>query len=503
MDTLKKNRPLVKKATVILIALAALKLVIQFFGNINYGFHRDELLHLSVSEHLDFGYMEFPPCIAILGKLSFILFDYSLFGMRLLPTVAGVLILVMCCLMAKELGGKWRSVLFAGTCVLAFLPFYRNHTLFQPVAFDQLFWTAGFYFLICFINSNDKKHLLLTGLALGLGLQNKYTMLVWAFGIVIGLIFYKRGELFRSRWLYFSAILALLAFLPNLIWQYLHDFPLLKHAQALSQYQLSENGYGDFLLDQIILPATFITSILGLWWLIRNDNFRWIAVSVLVIFFTMLLTKSKSYYVFSIYPVLFAAGGVQLEAWLSKIKPFWAHIVAASIFFPFGPWIPEATPILSVEKFVEYQGLEEKDGRIELTSDYADMFGWHEQVALVDSVYRSLSSKEKNNCMIWAENYGEAGAIKILGKKYGLPNPISRHGSFWLWGYGNRDADVWISIGNEKPSVEQVFDEVELVKIIHHRYAIDEENGIPLYICRKPKVDIEKWWSDYADHVFR
>ena len=92
--------------------------------------------------------------------------------------------------------------------------------------------------------------------------------------------------------------------------------------------------------------------------------------------------------------------------------------------------------------------------------------------------------------------------MKILGKRYGLPNPISRHGSFWLWGHGIKNADVWISLGNEKPSVEHTFEEVTLVKIIYHKYAIDEENGIPLYICRKPKVDIEKWWSDYADHVF-
>ena len=482
--------------------LAALKLVIQFFGNVNYGFHRDELLHLSVSEHLDFGYMEFPPFIAVLGKLSFVFFDYSLFGMRLFPTLARVLILVVCCLMAKELGGKWRALLFAGTCVLAFLPFYRNHTLFQPVAFDQLFWTAGFYFLIRFINSNDKKDLLLTGFALGLGLQNKYTMLIWAFGIVVCLIFYRRGELFKNRWLYFSGLVALLVFLPNLIWQFQHDFPLLKHAQALSQYQLSENGHADFVLDQLTMPAIFITSVIGLWWLLRNESFRWIAVSVVVIFFTMLLTKSKSYYVFPIYPVLFAAGGVQLEAWLRKKRSFWAYIVASSIFLPFVPWIPELTPVLSIERFVQYQVLEENNGRIELTSDYADMFGWNEQVALVDSVYRSLSPEERRNCALWAENYGEAGALKILGKRYGLPNPISRHGSFWLWGHGIKNADVWISLGNEKPSVEHTFEEVTLVKIIYHKYAIDEENGIPLYICRKPKVDIEKWWSDYADHVF-
>jgi hypothetical protein len=137
-----------------------------------------------------------------------------------------------------------------------------------------------------------------------------------------------------------------------------------------------------------------------------------------------------------------------------------------------------------------------------LTSDYADMFGWEEQVQLVDSVYQSLSETDKKQCVLWAENYGEAGALKILGKRYGLPNPISRHGSFWTWGHGNENATVWISLGNEQPAVDYFFEEVELVRMIYHKYAVDEENGIPLYICRKPKIDIPQAWKDYEPYIF-
>ncbi|MTI89712.1 MAG: hypothetical protein FH748_17305 [Balneolaceae bacterium] len=213
--------------------------------------------------------------------------------------------------------------------------------------------------------------------------------------------------------------------------------------------------------------------------------------------------KSKAYYFFAAYPVLFAAGAVQIGKWLEN-HPKWNYAVAAVLFFPAIPFIPEATPILPIETYVEYMDKQEnEEGRIELTGDYADMFGWQEQAALVDSVYQSLLTEyDPKEIMIWAENYGEAGTIKILGDKYGLPDPVSRHGSFWLWGYGDSNAEVWISLGNEKGSVEQVFEEVELVKIITHKYAIGEENGIPLYLCRKPKVDIEQWWQDYESHVF-
>ena len=493
-----------KKILPIILILSTVKLLIQCFGNLNYGFHRDELLHLAVSEHLDWGFMEFPPLIGLIGKVSYLFFDYSLFGVRLFPTLAGVGILILCCLMAKELGGKNKAVLLAGICILAFLPFYRNHTLFQPVAFDQFFWTLGFYFVIKFINSQNKKHLIFLGITLGLGLMNKYTILVWAWGIFVGLIFYQKGNVFKNKWLYISALISFLIFLPNIIWQAQNGFPLFKHLQALNDNQLNKINPMEFGLEQLNFPFTLIISLFGLVALIIDKNlnkYRTVGIATVVIFCTMWLLNSKAYYVFAIYPVLFAGGAVKIEALFIK-KPVWVYVIAVFTLLPSIYFIPELTPILPIEKYVEYAQLKEQNGRIKLTGDYADMFGWEEQVKLVDSVYQSLSTKEKNNCVLWAENYGEAGALKILGKKYNLPNPISRHGSFWTWGYGNKDADVWISLGNEKPSVEYVFEEVELVKIITHKYAIEEENGIPLYICRKPKIDIEKWWKDYKEHIF-
>lgn len=493
-----------KKCLFLILILSTIKLIIQWIGNRNYGFHRDELLHLSTSEHLNWGYMEFPPLIAFLGKISYWLFDYSILGIRLFPTLAGVGILILCCLMAKELGGKSKAIFLSGICILAFLPFYRNHTLFQPVAFDQLFWTLGFYFIIKFINSQNKKFLMLLGVTLGLGLMNKYTIFVWAFGMFIGLFFYQKGKLFKNKWFYISALISVLIFLPNIIWQVQNGFPLLNHLQALNDSQLNKISPFAFGLAQLSFPFTLIISLFGLTALLMGKNlkkYKVVGIASLVIFCTMWVLHSKAYYVFAIYPVLFAAGAVKIESLLQK-KPIWIYVIVIVTLLPSVYFIPELTPILPIEKYVEYAQLEENNGRVELTGDYADMFGWEEQVKLVDSVYQSLSAIEKEHCVLWAENYGEAGALKILGKKYNLPNPISRHGSFWSWGYANENAKVWISIGNEKQSVEYVFEEVELVKLITHKYAVEEENGIPLYICRKPKIDIEKWWKDYEEHIF-
>ena len=212
--------------------------------------------------------------------------------------------------------------------------------------------------------------------------------------------------------------------------------------------------------------------------------------------------QSKDYYFFAVYPILFAAGAVKIEKMLQR-KPKWNYLVATVLILPAIPFLPGALPILPIATYVDYLDLKpEADGRIVLTDDFADMFGWEEQVKLVDSLYQSLPLKEKENCMIWAENYGEAGAIEILGDKYKLPSPMSSHGSFWTWGPGNTQAEIYISIGNEKQAVESVFSDYTLVKIVKHKYAIGEENNIPVYLCSNPKIDIKHNWKLLEKHVF-
>lgn len=492
-----------KRDLLILSLLALAKLILQLLGNRHYGFHRDELLHLSVSEHLDWGYYEFPPLIAWVGKVAYLLFGYDLMGVRLFPTLAGVAILVLCCWMAKELGGKHRAMLFSGLCVLAFIPFYRNHTLFQPVAFDQLFWTAGFYYLIRFVNTDDKRYLLWTGAVMGLGLLNKYTMLVWGFGVFVGVLFWYR-KLLTNRWLYGAGMLALLLFLPNMLWQIQHGWPLFQHLQALNAQQLEELGYATFIVEQVTITPPFILFVWGLGGLLllpKLRAYRFLGLAALTIFGTLWVLKAKSYYVFGLYPVLFSAGTVTIEHLLQK-RPNWTYAAAASTFLPMVYFIPDGTPILPIEQYLAYKDIEPLEAYREIPSDYADMFGWQEQVELVDRLYQALPPAEQAACVIWAENYGEAGALKILGDRYDLPNPISRHGSFWLWGVGDPDAKVWISLGNEYEVLEPVFEDIELIQTIHHPFAIEEEQAIPLHVCRTPKVDLQQWWMDYAPYVF-
>jgi len=503
------NHP--KRTWFLLAVLALLKLGIHLYANGHYGFHRDELLHLSVGEHLAWGYFEFPPLIAVLGALQRFLFGDSVLAIRIFPALAGVAMLVLVGLMAREMRGKTVSVILAATCVLASFAYWRNHTLFQPVAFNQLFWTLGFYWVLRYINTENKNYLLLLGVTVGLGLLNKYSIIYWGAGLTVGLLFYNRGALFRKKWLWIAGGIALLLFLPNLIWQYQHDFPVRLHAAELQRSQLEATWLArwQFIRSQFTAMNPFgsiiwIAGLLGFLFYKPLKTYRLFGIAYLVTLTLFLITNGKAYYLFGIYPVLFAGGAVTLEKMIPNRFHWIIWLWIGWLLFTGLTRMPYGTPFLPIDEFAAYAGLERNsEGRLEgLTGDYADMFGWEEQVALVDSMYQSLSENEREHCIIWAENYGEAGAIKIIGDRYGLPDPVSRHGSFWLWEPPEKPGEIAISIGNEADAVNFFYEDVTLVKMVRHPYAIDEEHNIPFYLCKKPKITLRSYWENWRERVF-
>ena len=493
-----------------LLGLTFLKWVLHLYSNGSYGFHRDELLHLSCSRHLAWGYMEFPPMIAWLGYLEHTFIGDSILATRFLPALAGAGIVFLTGLMTRIMGGGRLAMFLGPVCILASFAYFRNHTLFQPVAFDQFFWALSAYYLVRYLHSERQNLLLFLGLVIGLGLLTKYTIIVWIFGIAIGLIFFNKGTSYRKSKLWLGIGISLLIALPNIIWQYQHDWPAWQHVTNLYESQLSEYTRGGFLVEQFLAmnPMTFpvwFGGLIALFFYKPLQKYRAIGIAALWSIVVLFLANSKPYYLFSVYPVLFAAGAVAWEQWLKGKWHYLIWVQGAGMLILAGFFLPHMTPFLPIHRYVEFADLQpdENGWYSGLTSDYADMFGWEEQVMVLDSLYRSLSPEEQAQCFIWAENYGEAGAVEVLGPKYQLPYPVSRHGSFWLWGTGPRSGEVAISIGNETAAVQYFYEETQLIKRIRHPYAIEEEQDIPVYLCRKPKVTLEEYWPQFRSRVFQ
>ena len=89
-----------------------------------------------------------------------------------------------------------------------------------------------------------------------------------------------------------------------------------------------------------------------------------------------------------------------------------------------------------------------------------------------DSCYQQgmADDTDKNAAFIYCENYGQAGAITIIGKKYGLPEAVSFNESFLYWFPEKFDPDItsFIYINDELgDDVQQLFGKITKVGSIY------------------------------------
>ena len=99
------------------LAIAVLFGVAHMLTNGQYGFHRDEWQFLSDAQHLDWGFVPYPPLTAALEWLGLKMFGLSLVGLRLFSVLAQVLVIFASGLMARDLGGGRRAQMFAALAV--------------------------------------------------------------------------------------------------------------------------------------------------------------------------------------------------------------------------------------------------------------------------------------------------------------------------------------------------------------------------------------------------
>jgi len=120
-----------------------------------------------------------------------------------------------------------------------------------------------------------------------------------------------------------------------------------------------------------------------------------------------------------------------------------------------------------------------------LPQHYADQLGWPEMVAVVGQAWRSLSPEERPGCGVFAQNYGQAGAVDFFGRRYGLPPALSGHQTYYLWGPRGYSGSCLIVIADRKEALEDLFQRVELVGISDNPLAL--ERHIPVFVCRGAK----------------
>jgi len=500
------------------LLLAILALVLHLVTLQNYGLHRDEFLYIAMRGHLAWGYLEGPPFIAIIAKLSNMLFGHSVAAYRLFPALFSAGLVLLIGLITRELGGKRFAQGFAAAMFVFSPAFLRTGSLLMPNVFEHFWVGLAVYLVLKILNSENPRYWILLGLVAGLGLLTKYTVLLFIFSL--GLAFFithqRRQLAGKGPWL--SLGLALLLFFPNLLWQHAHAWPVAEHLRTLAETQLANVQPGSFLTMQLLVlswAAPFVVA--GLLFLLLSPQMRTYRVFgwfYLITLAALLLLNGKFYYLLPVYPVLFAAGAVYVEQRLAAHSHFgWVKAVAVAVVILGNlPGIPYGLPILRppamrnyglymAEHFHLQEPLRWEDGKLHLLpQDYADMLGWENMVATVAEVYRDLRPEYRPKCAILAANYGEAGAIDFYRQKFGLPAPICAHGSYSLWGPGQATGELVIAVGVEERLLERYFERTEVMALATEDLA--RETVVPIYFCQNPKRPLTAIWPELAEHRY-
>jgi hypothetical protein len=513
---IKKKIDILSSEIIFILSLSFIKVIIQLLTNGQYGYFRDEFYYIACGEHPALGYVDHPPFTPMVANLSRLIFGETLFGIRFFPAIAGGLNVLFSGLITKVLGGNIFSQIFTCIVMIAAPGFLATNLLFTTNAFDQLFWTLCIYNVVLVIKNDNPKYWLLLGLFAGLGLMNKPSILFLTFSLAAGLVITKNREYFTSKWLWFGGIIALIIFLPNIIWQAANKFPTLEFLKNVRLYKNFPTPPLDFVIGQIVFmnPLSFPVWILGLIYLFfdrEGKKYNIFGIVYLILFLVMIFQNGKDYYLAPVYPVIIAAGSIFLINILSKFKlkfllpVYTAFIISVAVISS-----PYVLPVLPPEKFIEYENFmkfkpmkSENQEIAELPQFYADMFGWENLVQKVAADYNKLSIDEKKECVILTSNYGEAAAIDFYGGKYNLPKAISGHNNYYLWGPGGKTGDVTILVkpNQKQEELNQFFNEVKKGEFITSKYTIPYEKNFYLYICKGIKVNIKDAWPTLKSYM--
>jgi len=490
----------------LVLSLALAKFLFHLFTAGRYGIFRDELYYLACSEHLDLGYVDQPPLIAFITWTARHLFGESLIGLRLLPALAGAATVWLTGKLTREMGGGVFAQALAALAVATAPIFLLLHHWLTMNAFEPLIWLGCAWCIVRAINQGDPHYWLWFGLLLGLGLENKYTAAFLGVAVLVALLLSPQRRFLSNAWIWIGALVAFLVFLPNLIWLVRHHFPFLELMHNIRGTDRDVvRGPLAFIADQAMLlnPILFPLWVGGIGWLFLNrDGSRyrilgWIYLLMLVAFIAL---KGKNYYLSAAYPMLFAAGANGFDR-LTRERGRWSRavyvglIVVATCFLA-----PTVAPILSPEIYIHYQTVldleppkAENQPTGPLPQYFADEFGWEAMALEVARVYHEIPADQRAVTAIFANSYGQAGAIDFFGKKYGLPKAISSHQNYWYWGPREYTGESVIVLGSDGSGDREHFASVEAVGRTAHPYSRRDEH-FEIFLCRGLNAPLPELW---------
>lgn len=504
------SRPWLLGSGLAVLFIALVKIAIHLYTGRRYGFFVDELYYLDCARHLAWGYVDQPPLVAVAAWFERALFGDSLLALRILPILSGAVRIVFTGYITRALGGGRIAQTTSALSVLLAPGFLGADHFLSMNSLEPLFWMTCAWLVVRMVQTGDTRLWLWFGVASGFALQNKYSMGLYAIALLAGLLLTSQRRLLWSKWLLVGGVIAFLIFLPNLLWNIHYHFPFLE-----LQQNIKHSGRDvaltplHFLLQEalVMLPLSLPIWLGGLWFfLFRSEGktYRCIGWAWLITACVFITVSPRIYYLFPAFPVLFAGGAVLWERWMNRPRLIWLHWSYIALMVAMGCLLaPFAIPVLPVEATIRYmQSTHHRPPAIEnhklgpLPQLMADQFGWPEMAADVAAVYNSLPSGVRPRTAIFAQSYGQAGAINLFGPRYGLPQAISGHQSHFLWGPRGYTGESMIVIGDRRERLEELFTSVRWMARHENPYAMPY-NNVDIYYCQGLKQPLAELWPEF------
>ncbi|MEI9980856.1 MAG: glycosyltransferase family 39 protein [Edaphobacter sp.] len=499
---------------------AALKLLIQVVGNVlaqhaGYGIFRDELYYLVCGRRLAFGYVDQPPLVALQARVSEMLFGYhTMWSLRLISGLAGAAKVFLTGVLVWVLGGGRRAAALAMLGVIAGGVYLGIDGYLSMNSFDPVFWMICVLALIRIVDADSPSELrnwwIVFGVSAGLAFENKDSVAFFLIAMLVALLLTPQRRILGSRWFVAAVGLIVLIALPNFLWQVHNHFPTLEWLRSV---QASDKDVKlpplQFFVAQImtLTPTNIFLWGTGVLWLLfakTARSYRFLGVFYVVFLALMMALHAKDYYLVPAYPVFFAAGAVVLFRWAGKIAWRNALVGGYAVLLAVGViiFLPFSIPVMPPQEWRSYaQRLHyipkdsENHSPTLLPQFYADRFGWEDLAKQLSEIYNALPEEERARTGILVSNYGQGGAIDVLGAKYGLPSAIGGHQNYWIWGPRGYTGEEMIVInGATADEMKEVYASCEVVGERSGLYTMPWEHG-PIYLCKGRKITYQADWN--------
>lgn len=486
--------------------VVAVVFVLHLLPRPGYGFHRDTFLYIAMGDHLDFFRMQFPPMIALLARVADWVPGSLLFGTRLLPALGLVGIMALGIAITARMGGGPGARLFVSVAIAASPMQEAVGALFQPVVFELLWWGLAAYAFVVLLDGGGPRWWLLLGLAMGLGGLTKFSAAVFGMAMAVAVLASPLRAELRTRWPWLAVLIGALVALPSVTGQVAHGWPFFAQLEVLRQQQLERVSPVTLVAEQPLLAGggalLLLPGLAALFFLPALRRFRPVGIYAVTACLILLITGGKAYYLGAVHLPLFAAGAVAMAGWLRERAWLRAGVVVAMTIVGL-VLLPVVLPLWPPPTLAAYLGrlglaratATNYGTQLPLPQDLADMTGWREQVEEVARAYHALPPAEQPRTVIVGGNYGRAGALVVYGPEFGLPYPVSRNGDFWAWGPGQTDPEVVIIVGGTVEELSHIFGDVTEAGRSRNRWATEEEQDVPIHVCRHPRVPLGALWQ--------